>query len=55
MVARAVLGLVEGGTMPGISFFLGCFYEGEDLLFRLGIFISGSSMAGALEGYWRRS
>jgi MFS family permease len=50
MVARAVLGLVEGGTMPGISFFLSCFYKREELLFRMGIFISGSSMAGAFGG-----
>jgi MFS family permease len=50
MVARAMLGLVEGGTMPGISFFLSCFYKREELLFRMGIFISGSSMAGAFGG-----
>ncbi|TID21558.1 High-affinity nicotinic acid transporter [Venturia nashicola] len=50
MIARAFLGLVEGGTMPGISFFLSCFYKREELLFRCGIFISGSSMAGAFGG-----
>ncbi|RDI80888.1 hypothetical protein Vi05172_g9109 [Venturia inaequalis] len=50
LVARAMLGLVEGGTMPGISFFLSCFYKREELLFRVGIFISGSSMAGAFGG-----
>lgn len=36
--------------MPGISFFLSCFYKREELLFRLGIFVSGSSMAGAFGG-----
>ncbi|KAF2401068.1 MFS general substrate transporter [Trichodelitschia bisporula] len=50
MVARAVLGLVEGGTMPGISFFLSTFYKREELLFRIGMFVSASSMAGAFGG-----
>jgi len=50
MVARAMLGLVEGGTMPGISFFLSQFYRREELLFRIGFFISASSMAGAFGG-----
>jgi MFS family permease len=50
MVVRAFLGLVEGGTMPGISFFLSTFYKREELLFRIGMFVSGSSMAGAFGG-----
>jgi MFS family permease len=50
MVVRALLGLVEGGTMPGISFFLSTFYKREELLFRIGMFVSGSSMAGAFGG-----
>ncbi|EON67437.1 hypothetical protein W97_06691 [Coniosporium apollinis CBS 100218] len=50
MVARAFLGIFEGGTMPGIAFFLSCFYRREELLFRIGIFVSGSSMAGAFGG-----
>jgi MFS family permease len=50
MAVRALLGLVEGGTMPGISFFLSTFYKREELLFRIGMFVSGSSMAGAFGG-----
>ncbi|KAM0722686.1 hypothetical protein Q7P37_002127 [Cladosporium fusiforme] len=49
-VARAVLGLTEGGTMPGIAFFLSCFYKRGELLFRIGIFVSASSLAGAFGG-----
>jgi MFS family permease len=50
MVVRAFLGFVEGGTMPGISFYLSTFYKREELLFRIGMFVSGSSMAGAFGG-----
>ncbi|WQF87621.1 Putative major facilitator superfamily, MFS transporter superfamily [Colletotrichum destructivum] len=50
LVARAVLGSFEGGAMPGFSFFLSSFYKREELLFRLGIFISAASVAGAFGG-----
>ncbi|RPB04336.1 MFS general substrate transporter [Choiromyces venosus 120613-1] len=49
-VARTFLGLVEGGTMPGIAFFMSCFYKRGELLFRIGIFVSASSLAGAFGG-----
>jgi MFS family permease len=49
-IARAFLGLAEGGTMPGIAFFLSCFYKRNELLFRIGIFVSASSLAGAFGG-----
>ncbi|EGP84014.1 uncharacterized protein MYCGRDRAFT_76558 [Zymoseptoria tritici IPO323] len=49
-VARAFLGLFEGGTMPGIAFFLSNFYKREELYFRVGIFVSAASMAGAFGG-----
>ncbi len=34
----------------GIAFFLSCFYRRGELLFRIGIFVSASSMAGAFGG-----
>ncbi|KAI5810573.1 major facilitator superfamily domain-containing protein, partial [Pyronema omphalodes] len=49
-VARAFLGLFEGGTMPGIAFFLSNFYRRGELMFRIGFFISASSMSGAFGG-----
>ncbi|OAP64112.1 hypothetical protein AYL99_00084 [Fonsecaea erecta] len=49
-VARAFLGVFEGGTMPGISFFLSTFYKRRELYFRIGIFISAASIAGAFGG-----
>lgn len=73
-IARAFLGIAEGGTMPvspppplprclqyfrckyiyvlfqGIAFFLSCFYKRHELLFRIGLFVSSSSLAGAFGG-----
>ncbi|KIX08038.1 uncharacterized protein Z518_02693 [Rhinocladiella mackenziei CBS 650.93] len=49
-VARAFLGVFEGGTMPGIAFFLSTFYKRRELYFRIGIFISAASIAGAFGG-----
>ncbi|KAI5862941.1 MFS general substrate transporter [Durotheca rogersii] len=47
---RALLGVFEGGTMPGLSFFLSSFYKREELYFRIGIFVSAASIAGAFGG-----
>ncbi|PIA98720.1 putative transporter [Cercospora beticola] len=49
-VARAFLGVFEGGTMPGIAFFLSAFYKRKELYFRVGIYVSAASMAGAFGG-----
>lgn len=51
MVARAFLGIFEGGAMPGMAFFLSTFYRREELLFRIGIYVSAASMAGAVGGF----
>jgi sugar phosphate permease len=48
--ARAVLGIFEGGAMPGMAFFLSCFYKRKELLFRIGIYVSAASIAGAFGG-----
>lgn len=50
MVTRVFLGVFEGGAMPGMAFFLSCFYKREELLFRVGIYVSAASMAGAFGG-----
>lgn len=47
---RAILGIFEGGTMPGIAFYLSTFYKRRELYFRIGIFISAASIAGAFGG-----
>lgn len=50
LAARAVLGVFEGGAMPGMAFYLSTFYKRKELLFRIGIFVSSASMAGAFGG-----
>ena len=50
MVARVFLGIFEGGAMPGMAFFLSCFYKRNELLFRMGIYVSAASIAGAFGG-----
>ncbi len=50
MVARVFLGIFEGGAMPGMAFFLSCFYKRNELLFRMGIYVSAASLAGAFGG-----
>ncbi|KAI1503583.1 major facilitator superfamily domain-containing protein [Biscogniauxia marginata] len=47
---RALLGIFEGGTMPGIAFFLSSFYKRGELYFRIGIYVSSASLAGAFGG-----
>ncbi|KAF5529474.1 major facilitator superfamily transporter [Fusarium phyllophilum] len=48
--ARAVLGIFEGGTMPGITFFLSCFYKRNELFVHVGVFVAASALAGAFGG-----
>ncbi|KAJ4339874.1 hypothetical protein N0V95_007653 [Ascochyta clinopodiicola] len=50
LAARAILGVFEGGVMPGLAFFITCFYKRNELLFRIGIYVSAASMAGAFGG-----
>ncbi|PWW80929.1 MFS general substrate transporter [Tuber magnatum] len=50
-VARAFLGLAEGGTMPGMAFFMSCFYKRSELLFRVGLLASAALLAGAFGGF----
>lgn len=50
LVVRAILGAFEGGAMPGMAFYLSTFYKRKELLFRIGIYVSAASMAGAFGG-----
>ncbi|KAH7110087.1 major facilitator superfamily domain-containing protein [Dendryphion nanum] len=50
LTARAFLGVFEGGVMPGLAFFITCFYKRQELLLRVGIYVSAASMAGAFGG-----
>ncbi|KAI8625126.1 major facilitator superfamily domain-containing protein [Xylariaceae sp. FL1651] len=48
--ARVLLGIFEGGTFPGIAFFLSSFYKREELYFRVGIYVAAASISGAFGG-----
>ncbi|KAL7271216.1 hypothetical protein RUND412_006042 [Rhizina undulata] len=50
IIARAFLGIMEGGVMPGTAFTLSCFYKRAELLFRVGFFIGWCTLAGAFGG-----
>ncbi|GAP84115.2 putative major facilitator superfamily protein [Rosellinia necatrix] len=47
---RVLLGIFEGGTFPGIAFYLSSFYKREELYFRVGIYVAAASIAGAFGG-----
>jgi MFS family permease len=48
--ARFFLGIAEGGLFPGINFLLTCWYARRQQSFRIGIFFSGATLAGAFGG-----
>ncbi|EUC58232.1 MFS general substrate transporter, putative, partial [Rhizoctonia solani AG-3 Rhs1AP] len=50
VVVRTLLGICEGGMMPGIAFYLSTYYKRDELVFRIGIFCSASTLSGAFGG-----
>jgi len=38
MVIRILLGITEGGAMPGIAYYLSTWYKRDELALRVGIF-----------------
>ncbi|RDL40113.1 MFS general substrate transporter [Venustampulla echinocandica] len=54
MVVRAVLGLTEGGLLPGIVLYLSEMYTRTEMALRLGIFYTAASLSGAFGGLLAR-
>ncbi|PYH44636.1 putative MFS transporter [Aspergillus saccharolyticus JOP 1030-1] len=50
VVVRALLGIAEGGLLPGIVLYLSFFYRRNDLALRIGIFYTAASLSGAFGG-----
>jgi MFS family permease len=50
MAIRVLLGLFEGGMMPGITYYLSTWYRRHELALRIGIFVSAASLSGAFGG-----
>ena len=49
-VARVFLGMMEAGYFPGVAFYLTNFYKREELAFRIAIYFSMATCAGAFSG-----
>jgi MFS family permease len=50
IVARVFLGMMESGYFPGVAFYLTNFYKRDELAFRIAIFFSMATLAGAFGG-----
>lgn len=49
-VVRALLGVAEGGLLPGMVLYLSSLYTRGELALRIGIFYSAASLSGAFGG-----
>ncbi|ETW87358.1 major facilitator superfamily [Heterobasidion irregulare TC 32-1] len=47
---RFVLGLAEAGLYPGIVFYLSCWYKRNELSFKIALFFTSATVAGAFSG-----
>lgn len=50
MVVRAILGICEGGLLPGMVLYLSGLYTRGELALRIGIFYTAASLSGAFGG-----
>ncbi|CAI7661009.1 unnamed protein product [Penicillium pancosmium] len=51
---RALLGIAEGGLLPGMVLYLSSFYRRGDLALRIGLFYTAASLSGAFGGLLAR-
>ncbi|KAG8626950.1 hypothetical protein KVT40_005895 [Elsinoe batatas] len=49
-IVRVVLGITEGGLFPGVVFLLSQWYKRDERQFRIALFVSAASLAGAFGG-----
>ncbi|KKY19946.1 putative major facilitator superfamily transporter [Phaeomoniella chlamydospora] len=54
MAVRALLGLAEGGLLPGIVLYLSSMYTRAELALRIGLFYTAASLSGAFGGLLAR-
>lgn len=50
LAVRAILGLCEGGLLPGMVLYLSGLYNRGELALRIGIFYTAASLSGAFGG-----
>jgi len=51
---RAVLGVAEGGLLPGMVLYLSALYTRQEMALRIGIFYTAASLSGAFGGLLAR-
>jgi MFS family permease len=54
VAVRALLGIAEGGLLPGMVLYLSHFYRRTELAVRIGIFYTAASLSGAFGGLLAR-
>ncbi|KAJ6153745.1 hypothetical protein N7470_006704 [Penicillium chermesinum] len=54
VAVRALLGVAEGGLLPGMILYLSSFYRRADLALRIGLFYTAASLSGAFGGLLAR-
>ncbi|KAK9857071.1 hypothetical protein MYU51_021663 [Penicillium brevicompactum] len=54
VAVRALLGIAEGGLLPGMVLYLSTFYRRGDLALRIGLFYTAASLSGAFGGLLAR-
>ncbi|KAF8882837.1 major facilitator superfamily domain-containing protein [Infundibulicybe gibba] len=54
LVVRMALGLAEGGLFPGVTFYITLWYRRHECGFRMAIFFSAATLAGAFGGLLAR-
>jgi MFS family permease len=54
VTVRALLGIAEGGLLPGMVLYLSHFYKRTELALRIGIFYTAASLSGAFGGLLAR-
>lgn len=54
VAVRALLGVAEGGLLPGMVLYLSHFYKRTELAVRIGIFYTAASLSGAFGGLLAR-
>ncbi|OKL58171.1 hypothetical protein UA08_06835 [Talaromyces atroroseus] len=54
VAVRALLGVAEGGLLPGMVLYLSAFYKRSDLALRIGLFYTAASLSGAFGGLLAR-
>ena len=54
LVARVFLGIAEGGLFPGVTYFITMWYQRQEIGFRIALFFSAATAAGAFGGLFAR-